>query len=151
MSIATILYSSIETSRLLTNEELKEFNSICFIDIKNFVIANNKCLTFDAPFDYFNSWKINEQNLYIKIKEGEEEFYFIESLLYLIEKFFQPKGVILNGRLNGYDDIFGCLFSFVVVNNEIMFDFSSIKYMEYQNYQSISDIDNMLKNMNLNT
>jgi hypothetical protein len=134
MIMASKIKSSIYTSRCLTFQEFTEFCNIGFMELSNFITLNNKVIsTHTKDIGYIHSWKLEfndkgTSNLNIEI--NDQEFYFIESLLFLIENFFTPKSIFLNGYLDSYDSIFGTYICIKVVNNEIYFDYEKMKLLE---------------------
>ena len=130
MSIATHIFTNINFSRILTQDEIEEFRKIDLIELKDFGVIGNKVVSIQGEiFDYFNSWRIVEDKLTLNIIPNEEEHLFVESLIYLIENFFNKKQIYLNGEFYGYDDVFGQYFKYQIVNNMILYkDDNSIDF-----------------------
>jgi len=148
MSSASKLNINLKLSRNLTLEEFSEFNAINDIETKDYTLIGNQIVSVNGTeFEYTNFWRINNHsNLYLYIDENEDHHFFIESLLYLIKYFFESKGIILNGIIKGYDDIFGNYFSYIICNNKI--------YLEYEKYKNIytcdmdEEMDNLVEDFN---
>ncbi len=141
-SIASKIYVNLTTNRELNCIEIKDFNDIHFIELKEYVVAGNQVTQVEGNlFDYFNAWTLSNNyercSLNLIIKNGEEEHFFVESLMWLIENFFTPRGIILNGFFSGYDEVFGFHFRYNVVNNQIFFDFERLHYVQ-ENYKDES-------------
>jgi hypothetical protein len=137
MSIASEIYVNLKTDRILELIEIEEFNKYTFIDVKEFAIAGSNVVSI-IPSDgklieYYNSWTLRANNegtynLDMLIKKDEEEHFFVESLIFLIENFFEPRGIRLNGYFNGYENIFGFTFKYLINNNIISIDFLNSGY-----------------------
>ena len=134
MSVASEIYVDLKTNRPLEKDEINEFNSHTFIDIKEFAIVGTQVVSINPEnnklIEYFNSWILKPNHngthsLDMNIKKDEEEHYFVESLIFLIEHFFEPKGIKINGHFNGYDNIFGFTFRYNVIDNKIYYDFEN--------------------------
>ncbi len=141
-SIASKIYVNLTTNRVLNCNEIKDFSDIHFIEIKEYIVAGNQLTEVKGNIiDYFNSWTLSNNyercNLNLIIKQGEEEHYFVESLMWLIENFFIPRGITLNGFFSGYDEIFGFHFRYNVINNQVFFDFERLNYVQ-ENYKDES-------------
>ena len=135
-SIASKIYVNLKTNRGLNCNEIKDFSDIHFIEIKEYVVAGNQLTEVEGNvIDYFSAWSISNNyegtsSLNLIIKQGEEEHYFVESLMWLIENFFTPRAIILNGFFSGYDEVFGFHFRYNVINNHIFFDFERLHYVQ---------------------
>lgn len=117
MTIGTKIHSTLETSRLLNSDEIKEFNSIKYVSADEFKIMEMKISPNLLNYGYLNKWLYFKGNLFIS--NYSEEYFFIETLQYLINHFFKPKGIVINGCVTGYEEIFGSYFCYRVRNNEI--------------------------------
>jgi hypothetical protein len=54
----------------------------------------------EQKLSYYCQWKPTEDGLHLEW-DGNEKFYaYVEWLEYLIKEFFQPKGYILNGKID---------------------------------------------------
>jgi hypothetical protein len=148
MSSASKLNINLILSRILTLDEIIQFNSINDIETKDYTLIGNQIVSVNGTeFEYTNFWRVNNHsNLYLYINEAEDQHFFIESLICLIENFFEPKDIKLNGFIKGYDDIFGNYFSYIISNNKI--------YLEYEKYKNIytcdtdEDMDNLIEDFN---
>ena len=120
MTIGTKIHSTLETSRLLNSDEIKEFNSIKYVSADEFKIMEMKISPNLLNYGYLNKWLYFKGNLFIS--NYSEEYFFIETLQYLINHFFKPKGIVINGCVTGYEEIFGSYFCYRVRNNEIIVD-----------------------------
>jgi hypothetical protein len=148
MSSASKLNINLILSRILSLDEINQFNSINDIETKDYTLIGNQIVSVDGTeFEYTNFWRVNSHsNLYLFINEAEDQHFFIESLICLIENFFEPKDIKLNGFIKGYDDIFGNYFSYIISNNKI--------YLEYEKYKNIytcdidEDMDNLIEDFN---
>ena len=147
--MANKIYSTLQLSRFLTDEDGEEFDDIFEIVLNKINLSNGDLVIIENESEiYCNRWKINNQSLYLNIPEYKQEFYFIESLIYLIDNFFNPYGISINGDISGYDDIFGEYFFYDVKNSVIKFDYDKTKYLEH--FDKENDILNeMIKNMSL--
>jgi hypothetical protein len=133
MSIASDLLVSLTTDRTLTWEEFEAFNQFYFVEIKEFTISQeNQIISLNtAPMDYYNNWKLQQDyngvfRLTFEIKNNEEEYYFLESLIYLIQSYFEPKNIKLNGFIVGFEDVYGFFFRYNVISNSIYFDYERL-------------------------
>ncbi len=135
-SIASKIFVNLITNRGLNCNEIKDFSDIHFIELKEYVVAGNQLIEVEGNLvDYFNSWTLSNNyertcSLNLTIKSGEEEHFFVESLMWLIENFFIPRGITLNGFFSGYDEIFGFHFRYNVVDNQVFFDFERLHYVQ---------------------
>lgn len=143
MSLASKINTNLNLNRQLLPEEFNFFNSINTIETKDYTLIDNRVVSIDGTeFEYINFWKINSNSvLHLNIIEKEDRHFFIESLLCLIDNFFEPKSIKINGIIKGYDDIFGSYFSYKVINNKI--------FLEYEQYKNIytCDIDEEMDNL----
>ena len=87
---ASIIDYNIPPGQALFNRQ-KDFNNEW--EEKQKLIASGKC----QP-GLWCQWVMNEENE-LEWDGGEKFYYYIEWLKYLIDKFFQPWGVILNGEI----------------------------------------------------
>ncbi len=147
--MANKIYSTLKISRFLTDEEEEQFNDIFEIVLNKINLSNGDLVIIENENEiYCNRWKIKSQYLYLDIPEYKQEFYFIESLIYLIDNFFNPSNISINGDISGYDDIFGEYFYYEVTNSVIKYDYDKAKYLEH--FDKENDILNeMIKNLSL--
>jgi hypothetical protein len=70
------------------------------------------------PFIHTISWKVECPNKLIYVNNSDERiFFFLESLDYIIQSFFEKQTIKLNGTITGIDSIFGEEFKFILKDN----------------------------------
>lgn len=147
ISSASRLISNIHTSRCPTYQEFLEFSQFDLLLLSNFIIENGKIVKGNfKDIDFKNCWclRFNDKDtcdLYFNLTNNQE-FFFIENLIFLIENFFSPKSIFLNGTISGYDDIFGMNLYFNIINNEIYIDFNKME-LDDEMDELEQDIQNM--------
>jgi hypothetical protein len=127
--------TNLSLSRNLNEEEQKYYNQIELIDVLNFTLIDNQVVTIrGTEFEHTNDWRVFENKLLLK-EIFHNEYFFIESLLYMIDNFFNPLNIKLNGTIRGFDEYFDVFFSYKVIESKI--------YLEYEINESIYTIDNI--------
>jgi len=150
ISSASKLISNIYTSRCPTYQEFIEFSQFNLLELSNFIIEKDKILKGDVKdIEFKNSWclrfnDIETCDLYFNLT-NKQEFFFIENLIFLIEKFFIPKSIFLNGIIKGYDDIFGMNLHFNIINNEIFIDSNKMELDD-----ELDNLNEDIQNLSLN-
>jgi hypothetical protein len=145
------IFERINLSRTLEDEELDEFNNLTQVlytkafPFNERMVMTNEAMEEETMID--NPWNVNGICIYIQDKNTQN--FFIETLLYLINNFFKPKGIVVFGSILGVDTTFGSYYAFRIINNEIIFDQNSIHYLEQQMTSlSISkDLGQILSNL----
>lgn len=86
MGYTTDFYGSVDFSRALTAKQRADFD----------VIHEERHEERTHP-GYYCQWETNGESLYWD--GGEKFYYYVEWLEWLIEHFFKPKGIVLNGAI----------------------------------------------------
>lgn len=128
MNIADQIYSGIKLSRCLDDDELDEFERIQTIKVDEITFIDNKVVTTGNQFYTQSKWEIS--SIHLTFPRSEEQSFFIETLLYLINDFFEPNRVNLNGYVLASDSIFGSMICIYVYNNSIYYLPDVVKYFE---------------------
>lgn len=128
MIISNMVFSGIRLSRPLDENELLEFESISYININEIEYTGVEMITTDSTFPDTNTWVIN--GIRLEIEDTNKQHFFIETLLYLIKNFFQPKNIYLNGHLFATDDLFGSHHCYYITNNHILVNQEAINYFD---------------------
>lgn len=92
MGYQTDFYGSFKFSRQLTLDEKTELNDIHEKDWRD---------TPDRPdeYSYYCQWESSRDGKELRWDGGEKFYGYIEWLKWLIEKFFAPRGILLNGQV----------------------------------------------------
>lgn len=78
-------------------------------------------LCFDLLL-YRCNWKIDNTGLkLIYVKDNEDaQYFFLDTLQYLIDYYFEPKKIKLNGSIFGKESIFDEYFEYQIQDNKII-------------------------------
>jgi hypothetical protein len=137
MVFADIIYTKITTDKdftsfdekiFETNYYLKKFSISEFVktspkDSKGFNDSNrSKDLNIHfSPFSHISRWKIQAPNEVIfENVLDERQYFFLESLTYLMKTYFKSMNMKLNGSLYGTESIFGDEFEYEIKDNIII-------------------------------
>lgn len=149
MSWASKIYTELKLSRSLTSEEVLEFKTFQNIKLQEYCLFGEEIKSVGLHFDYYNFWNFENETLDLLKPETHEEYYFyLESLLYLIEHFFNPKQIYLNGFIVSVDHIFGDLLCFHINQNRIFLMKTLIDSFSKMDVRNIS-LDSLNENFNL--
>lgn len=141
MYLANMIFSSLRLSRHLEDDELLRFEKIDFININDITFEGGCIVPTANTFVDCNTWTVN--GLRLVIEEKNKQHFFVETLLYLINNFFNPLGIRLNGNLFAVDNLFGSFHCYFVKDNRIMVNFDAVQYFE--NLELSKDIDTNLR------
>lgn len=138
-------FSSVRLSRRLEEDELLEFECIMYVTTNEADYNGQEMVCNDSTFTNFNMWVVN--GLRLDIEDGDDYIFFIEMLLYLIKRFFEPKNIYLNGHIFATDDLFGSFQCYYVSNNHILVNQQAINYFDQLILcNGISNNHSMIKN-----
>jgi hypothetical protein len=136
MSLSTRILSNIRTSRLLTDEDADEFEGIQRVTLKNFTIdGNGRVYYSEGEFEDENPWSI-VGSFKLVVESSSKYHFYIESLMYLIEHFFEPRNIKLSGTIIGIDELFASYHAYNVVDNQIFHLPETVEYLENLNLSS---------------
>lgn len=122
MVFADIVYTSITFDKIIEVFEEQVINN----KIYNKTYSVSKLIKFKddipainfEPFIHTISWRVEYPNKLVYINNSDERnFFFLESLDYIIQSFFEKKNIKLNGTITGIDSIFGEEFKFILKDN----------------------------------
>jgi hypothetical protein len=130
MVFADIIYTKITTDKDFTSFDEKIFESNYYLkkfSISEFVKTSPKDskgskdlnLHF-SPFPHISRWKIQAPNEVIfENVLDERQYFFLESLTYLMKTYFKSMNMKLNGIIYGTESIFGDEFEYEIKDNVI--------------------------------
>ena len=130
MVFADIIYTKITTDKEFTsfdekvfetNYYLKKFNISEFIktSLKDSKESKDLNLHF-SPFPHISRWKIQAPNeVVFENVLDERQYFFLESLTYLMKTYFKSMNMKLNGIIYGTESIFGDEFEYEIKDNVI--------------------------------
>ncbi len=142
MTIGSKIHSTLRTSRKLTDEEVSILKNTKYLKVYEFQKISNSVYPLQLDFEYFNKWVYDDGRLYID--NTSDEFFFIETLQYLIRVFFNPIGVTITGFVMGIDEIFGDYFSYYISESKIYIDIETVLNLQTYVYSQ-----NKLENINI--
>ena len=128
MYLTNMVFSGIKLSRHLDDDELIRFEKIDFININDISFDGGYIVPTSNTFIDCNSWTVN--GLRLEIEEKTKQHFFIETLLYLINNFFNPLGIKLNGNIFAVDHLFGSFQCYFVKDSQIMVNLDAAQYFE---------------------
>jgi hypothetical protein len=127
--------TNLNLSRKLNKEEQEYFDKITTIDVLNFTLNGNLVTSIKGTeFEYTNDWIICEDKILLK-ENLYNEYFFIESLLYIIDNFLNHLNIELHGTIRGFDRYFDIYFSYNILKNKI--------YLEYEINESMYTMNNI--------
>lgn len=129
MIFVDMVFSSIRLSRLLDVDEEMQLDSIRQIEANHVTLIGNEIVPLqDRSLLESSYWKADDVRL---VLEGPDKYhFFLESLSWLINNFFIPKNVILNGYVFGIDHLFGSFHCYYVHSNRIFILPDMITYFD---------------------
>jgi hypothetical protein len=122
MVFADIVYADITFDKTVDVFEERVINNKIYN--KNYSVS--KLIKFEdtipsinfEPFFHTVSWRVEFPNKLLYINNTDDkQFFFLESLDYLIHSFFKKQDIKLNGTITGIDSIFGEEFKFILKDN----------------------------------
>jgi hypothetical protein len=122
MVFAETFCTNIQLSKQFELEEISSFETKFF---QKKVILKSLIDTPNVKFDFFGyvcNWKINPcgtKLVYVKDNDSYQ-YFFIDTLQYLIDYYFEPKKIVLNGSVYGKECIFEEDFTYVIKENKII-------------------------------
>jgi hypothetical protein len=128
MYLSNMVFSSLKLSRHLDEDELIRFEKIDFVNINDISFDGGYIVPTSNTFVDCNTWTIN--GLRLEIEEKDKQHFFIETLVYLINNFFKPIGVKLNGNIFAIDHLFGSFQCYFVKDSHIMVNMEAVQYFE---------------------
>lgn len=112
MGYTTNFKGSFEFSRELT---LKEKNELNIINEKDWRDDDSR----PQRDSYYCQWVSNEDGTELRWDYGEKFYCYIEWLKWLIEKFFEPKNIKLNGEVFWQGEEIGDLGKITILENKV--------------------------------
>jgi hypothetical protein len=123
MVFADIIYTKITTDKDFTSFDEKIFETNYYLkkfSISEFKYSNSKNLNF-SPFLHTLHWKIRAPNeVFFENIINERQYFFLDSLDYLLRTYFKSMNMKLNGSLYGTESIFGDEFIYEIKDNIII-------------------------------
>lgn len=116
MIFASGIYNNLKFSRELSELEQIEFNQIDQVQTSETRSYGDQILNLGFPFDNYNLFKVDSSSLSV---DNDTPYLYLEVIYHLLNTFFIPKGIDVNGYLIGYDAVFGEVHSFYIHNNQI--------------------------------
>ena len=113
MAYRTDFSGKIALSRDVSVKEMREFKDV--FD-KRFDRATKADF---LPPGYYCCWQIEHSGDFLEWDGGEKSYNWAEWLFVVIERFFRPKDIILNGTINWHGDEPDDTGTIIVDNNEI--------------------------------
>ena len=103
-------------------------NEAFFFETKFFqkkVVLKSLISTPRIKFDllmYQCNWKIDITGLKLTYVNDSEDvqYFFLDTLKYLLDHYFEPKRILVNGTISGKEAIFDEYFEYQVQNNKIL-------------------------------
>ena len=137
MVFADIIYTKITTDKEFTSFDEKVFETNYYLkkfSISEFVKTSPKDLKGSndskgskdlnlhfSPFPHISRWKIRAPNEVIfENVLDERQYFFLESLTYLMKTYFKSMNMKLNGTIYGTESIFGDEFEYEIKDNIII-------------------------------
>ena len=131
-----MVFSGVKLSRPLDENELLQFEAINRINLNEISYNGTEVIGLDNFFEDTNPWVVN--GIRLEIEEKDKQHFFVETLLYLINNFFGPKNINLNGHIFATDDLFGAYHCYYVSNNHIHINLEATNY--FSNLTLCNDI-----------
>jgi hypothetical protein len=114
---------------LTTDKDFTAFDEAVFnrtyfqrkVLIQKLVKVENRAynLSFN-PFYYFSNWKLEAPNKLIYVNSiDEKQYFFLETLQYLMNTYFTSMKIQINGIIYGKECIFGDNFRFEIKESKI--------------------------------
>jgi hypothetical protein len=125
MSISSLCHSNLKFSRLLNESEIEEINSLNHLEVHECFVEQhyNTCQKLGLKFDCLNEWRhLGGELVLTKNEENscwKENYFIIESLMYILDNFVKPKNIKLEGFIVSIDEIFGHCLILQITNNQI--------------------------------
>jgi len=141
MYLANMVFSSLRLSRHLDEDELLNFEKIDFVNINEISFDGGYIVPTNSTFVDYNSWTVN--GLRLEIEEKNKQHFFIETLLYLINNFFNPRQIKINGHIFAIDQLFGSYQCYFVKDSLIYPNLEAVRYFDSLEFST--DIDTNLR------
>lgn len=124
MVFADIIQVELTTDKDFTAFDESIFNRTYFqrkVLIQKLVKVENKMYNLEfTPFYYFSNWKIEAPNKLIYTNSiDEKQYFFLETLQYLMNTYFRSMNLKINGAIYGKECIFGDDFRFEIHDSKI--------------------------------
>jgi hypothetical protein len=124
MVFADIIQIELTTDKYFTTFDEAIFNKNYFqrkVLIQQLVKFENKIYNLEfTPFYYFSNWKLEAPNKLIYVNSiDEKQYFFLETLQYLMNTYFTSMKTKLNGVIYGKECIFGDDFRFEIHDSKI--------------------------------
>lgn len=151
MSISSLCHSNLKFSRLLNENEIEEINSLNNFEANEFYVEQgyNTCQKLGLKFNSINDWRHLDRELVLtKNNEnncGEENYFIIESLMYILDNFVKPKNIKLEGLVVSIDKIFGHCLILQISNNQIYVLKDLTDYFDHLDLGLDSKFESMVK------
>ncbi len=129
MSLVNMVFSSIRLSRCLDISEEKELEAFKVLHLNDITMIGNEVAALpNVLFFETTYWRVEDVRLVLN--KPDKQHFFMESLVWLINNFFVPKNIALNGYVFGVDQLFGSFACFFVYNNRIFILPDMVSYFE---------------------
>ena len=124
MVFADIICVELNTDKDFTAFDEAVFNRTYFqrkVLIQQLVKVENRTYNLEfTPFYYFSNWKLEAPNKLIYINSiDEKQYFFLETLQYLMNTYFKSMKIQINGIIYGKECIFGDDFCFEIKKSKI--------------------------------
>jgi hypothetical protein len=122
MVFSETVFTNIQLSKKFHSNEIYYFETKFF---QKKVILKSLIDTPNVRFDFFTcvcNWKIDSTGTKLIYENNLEtyNYFFIDTLQYLIDYYFEPKKIFLNGTIYGKECIFNEDFMYVIKENKII-------------------------------
>lgn len=151
MSISSLCRSNLKFSRPLNENEIQEINSLnyfeapeCYVEQGNYTYQK-----LGLEFDCLNEWRHFDGELVLfKNEENkcwQENYFIVESLMYILDTFIKPKNIKLEGYVVSLDAIFGHCLILQIRNNQIYVLKNLTEYFDNLNLDLNLKFESMVK------
>lgn len=136
MSISSLCHSNLKFSRLLNENEIQEINSLNYFEAPECYVEQDSSSyqKLGLIFDCVNEWRHLDGELVLiknrEINPWEENYFIVESLMYILDNFVKPKNIKLEGFVVSIDAIFGHCLILQIRNNQIYALKNLIEYFD---------------------
>jgi hypothetical protein len=123
MVFAETFCTNIQLSKQFTLEEISSFETKFFqkkVILKSLIDTPNVTFSF---FGHTCNWKIDSSGtklIYENKENHSYQYFFMDTLKYLIDYYFDLKNIIVNGSVYGKECIFNEYFEYVIQENKII-------------------------------
>lgn len=121
-------YSTTFTNRFMFNKKLPLDDYLWLVEFNE---KDHRNEPYCPDYGFYCQWVPSKDGMGLEWDEGEKFYGYIEWLKYLITKFFEPKGYILNGEVAWEGEEQGDLGVIVVKDNKVSTKRGKVVY-EYE-------------------